>query len=78
MRVTANMRPSTTPTIWTVRLSLILADIIRLTPRPGGSRGHIFPLLVKHSGTYRACLNIGVEQELKFSAFDTESRCRLA
>ena len=44
MRVTANIETSTTPTICAVRLSLISADIIRLTPRPGGSEDHIFPL----------------------------------
>src|SRR6516164_6546717 len=49
MSVTANMRPSTTPTICAVRLSLIR----RYYParlEPGGSRDHTFALLVKHSG----------------------------
>src|SRR5215472_9077834 len=49
MSVTANMRPSTTPTICAVRLSFIR----RYYParlEPGGSRDHTFALLVKHSG----------------------------
>src|SRR6266446_456520 len=63
MRATTNMRPSITPTICAVRLSLITADIIRLTPRSGGSRDHIFPLLVKHSGTDRAYLHINARDQ---------------
>ena len=51
MRVAANMRPSTTPTICAVRLSLIAADIIRLASSLGGSHDRIFALLVKHSDT---------------------------
>jgi hypothetical protein len=56
MRTAAKMRPSTTPTICAVRLSLITADIIRIARRPEGSRGCIFAVLVKHS--YIDCAQI--------------------